>query len=142
MSNAPIRRGDWTDYWNFGSLSSARETGINRESRRRLLTADAMEAVLGALGSGQSERPAHRRSEQGTRQRAWQNLVYYDEHTWGADTAISDPQSEDTRTQWNHKAQYAHAARSHSNALRRDAIAEVAGYALDKADETGEEKHE
>lgn len=137
--NAPVRSGDWTDYWNFGCLSSARETGITRESRRRLLTADAMEAVLGAVGSGQTERPAHRRSDRGTRQRAWRNLAYYDEHTWGADTAISDPRSEDTRTQWNHKAQYAHAARSHSKALQRDALAEVARYALERADTTGEE---
>ncbi|WP_312908959.1 hypothetical protein [Natronosalvus caseinilyticus] len=131
LGDAPIRRGDWTDYWNFGCLSSARETGINRESRRRLLTADAMEAVLGALGNGRNERPRYRRVGAGTRERAWRNLAYYDEHTWGADTAISDPQSEDTRTQWNHKAQYAHSARNDSNALRRDAVAEVARYVLD-----------
>lgn len=126
IDDAPIRRGDWTDYWNFGCLSSARETATSRESRQRLLTADAMEAVLDALGDGKGERPPERRTEQETRQRAWCQLALYDEHTWGADTSISVPEGDDTRTQWNHKANYAHAARSHSNALQRDAVAEIA----------------
>jgi hypothetical protein len=145
VDNAPIRCGDWTDYWNFGCLSSARETGINRNSRRRLLTADAMEAVLGALGEAKDERPSDRRMRVETRRRAWRNLLLYDEHTWGADTSISVPRGDDTGTQWNHKANYAHTARSHSNALRRDAVAEIARYVAgdgtedaDAADVTGE----
>lgn len=130
IDDAPVRRGDWTDYWNFGCLSSARETGINRESRRRLLTADAMEAMLGALGGGADERPPERRAEGGTRRRAWRALQRYDEHTWGADTSISVPEGDDARTQWNHKANYAHTARSHSNMLRRDAVAEIATHVV------------
>lgn len=130
IDDAPVRRGDWTDYWNFGALSSARETATNRESRRRLLTADAMEAVLGALGELKKERAPERRAEQGTRARAWRQLALYDEHTWGADTSISVPEGDDTRAQWNHKANYAHTARSHSNALRRDAVAEFARHVV------------
>ncbi|MDL5363166.1 hypothetical protein [Halalkalicoccus sp. NIPERK01] len=130
IDDAPIRRGDWTDYWNFGCLSSARETATSRESRRRLLTADAMEAVLDALGDGKEERPPERRTKPGTRRRAWRRLALYDEHTWGADTSISVPEGDDTRTQWSHKAHCAHAARTHSNALRRDAVAEIARHVV------------
>jgi hypothetical protein len=122
----PVHRGDWTDYWNFGAGSSARETATNRESRRRLLTADAVEAALGALGAGTDDREPTRRGDPGTRGRAWWNLAFYDEHTWGANTAVSDPDIEDTHTQWGHKAAYAHRARSQSRMLRRDAVAELA----------------
>ena len=42
-------RGDWTDYWNFGCISSARETTIARTTRNRLQNADAVFAALNAL---------------------------------------------------------------------------------------------
>lgn len=122
----PVHRGDWTDYWNFGSASSARETSMNRESRCRLLTADALEAGLDATDGAKSSRPPSRRPETGTRGRAWWNLHLYDEHTWGADTAVRTPESDDTRSQWNHKANYAYTARSLSMLLRRDAVGELA----------------
>ncbi|MFB6218131.1 MAG: hypothetical protein ABEH77_02965 [Halobacteriaceae archaeon] len=122
----PVHRGDWTDYWNFGAGSSARETATNRESRRRLHTADALEGALGALGAGADERPPTRRAEPGTRGRAWWNLAFYDEHTWGANTSITEPDIEDSHTQWGHKADYANEARSLSRLLRRDAAAELA----------------
>jgi hypothetical protein len=32
-------RGDWTDFWNFGSISSTREQAMNRVSRSRLRAA-------------------------------------------------------------------------------------------------------
>jgi len=38
----PSYRGDWTDYWNFGSISSAHEQSLNRASRARLRAADAL----------------------------------------------------------------------------------------------------
>lgn len=126
IEDAPIRRGDWTDYWNFGCLSSARETAINRESRRRLLTADAFEAILQAIGGGWEDRSSERRSEAGTRSRAWHALQFYDEHTWGADTSISVPENDDTRAQWNHKANYAYEASSLGKLLCRDGVAEIA----------------
>src|SRR5690606_3118296 len=47
----PVHRGDWTDFWNFGSASSAREVAINRQSRSRLVAADGLRAAAGALGA-------------------------------------------------------------------------------------------
>lgn len=121
-----VHRGDWTDFWNFGSISSAREQAINRENRRRLLTADSLEAGLGALGASDHERGPTRRSTTETRDQAWWATHFFDEHTWGADTAVSVPEEEDAHSQWNHKAGYAYQGRSLSNLRRRDAVAELA----------------
>jgi hypothetical protein len=121
----PTHRGDWTDYWNFGCGSSAREVAINRRSRTRLRAADAAAAALDALGGNQDQDPT-RRALPGTRQQAWENLILFDEHTWGADCSIWRPDDEDTVAQWNHNAAYAYRARSLSHLLARDALAELA----------------
>jgi hypothetical protein len=119
----PTHRGDWTDYWNFGAASSAREVAINRASRTRLRSADAISAALRVLGD---DPDPTRHAVAGTRNRAWEALNLWDEHTWGADCSIRQPYDEDTTVQWHHKASYAYTARSLSTMLARDAIAEFA----------------
>lgn len=121
-----VRRGDWTDFWNFGSLSSARELAINRENRRRMLIADAIEAGLGGLDAADYRREPTRRSASGIRDEGWWAIQFFDEHTWGADTSVSVPEGDDAATQWNHKAGYTYQGRSLSRMRQRDAIAELA----------------
>ena len=123
----PTHRGDWTDFWNFGCGSSAREQTINRQSRVRLRAADAI-AIAGAKseGRGANADPWLARSRELYLQEAWDNLIFWDEHTWGADIAVSRPDSDDTASQWNHKAHYAYQARSLSLLLQRDALAALA----------------
>jgi alpha-mannosidase len=114
-------RGDWTDFWNFGSISSAREQAINRRNRVRLRSADSLYAALDALpASGQ---PWEQQSFERYRELAWHSLHLWDEHTWGADISIRKPSSEDTLAQWHHKANYAYTARSLSLLLQRDGLA-------------------
>jgi alpha-mannosidase len=119
----PVLRGDWTDFWNFGCGSSAREVAINRESRARLLLADAAWAAVHALGG---EPHSARQPAPETRERAHHALNLWDEHTWGADVSIRRPEDEDTIAQWYHKASYAYTARSLSLMLARDGVAELA----------------
>lgn len=122
-------RGDWTDYWNFGSGSSAHETRINRLSRARLRTADALYAVA-------PEPLWVNRTFSRFREEAWWNLILWDEHSWGADTSVSMPDDDDARSQWYQKADYAHKARSLSTLLQRDALADFARrVARDRADD-------
>lgn len=116
-------RGDWTDYWNFGSISSAREQSMNRMSRTRLRTADAIFASVKNLSD--EKRWAWQTFDR-YRDPAWEALTLWDEHTWGSDIAIRAPDSEDVATQWHHKANYAYTARSLSLMLQRDAIADLA----------------
>lgn len=128
LDELPTYRGDWTDFWVFGTGSSAREVSINRENRRRMKTADALEGALSGLGDTEQSRNPTRRTEVGTRADAWTNVMLFDEHTWGADTAVSNPTGEDAVSQWNHKANYAYTARSQSLMRRRDALAQLAGH--------------
>ncbi|MBS3933163.1 MAG: hypothetical protein KGZ35_02315 [Truepera sp.] len=120
LSELRTFRGDWTDFWNFGCASSAREVAINRRSREMLRHADALFAALG--GAGRWARQSFARH----RDAAYWNLHLWDEHTWGADISIRQPESEDTHSQWYHKASYAYTARSLSRLLRRDALADFA----------------
>lgn len=120
----PTYRGDWTDYWNFGCISSAREQALNRSSRARLRAADALAAaVLGRSDTAAESSLA--RSYARYRDLAWHSLHFWDEHTWGADCSIRAPGAEDTAAQWHHKASYAYTARSLSLLLHRDALAEL-----------------
>jgi alpha-mannosidase len=123
----PTYAGDWTDFWNFGCASSARETAINRGSRNRLRTADALASAL--LSPSEPLPSAHAgRVLDRYRAQAWKALILYDEHTWGADYSVRTPESEDTASQWYHKAAYAYQARSLSLMLQRDALADFSRY--------------
>jgi alpha-mannosidase len=116
-------RGDWTDFWNFGSISSAHEQRLNRLSRAQLRTADA---VYGALNQVTPAPGWAHKAFARHRQAAWQHLNLWDEHTWGADVSVRLPENDDTRTQWYHKADYAHKARSLSTLLQREAVGDFA----------------
>ena len=115
----PTHRGDWTDYWNFGCGSSAREQTLNRASRQRLRVADALAAVSPDDADLARAVELHRAD-------AWRNLHFWDEHTWGADASIRAPYLNDTVVQWHHKAQYAYQAHSLSLLLQRDGLAALA----------------
>lgn len=83
--SVPVRRGDWTDYWNFGSASTGVATRINRQSKVRLRTAELLR--------GASLNPA--RDFRETVTEAWQSVNFFDEHTWGHYASISDPTRDD-----------------------------------------------
>lgn len=118
-----IFRGDWTDYWNFGAISSAHETRLNRLTRAQLRTADA---TYGALNQVTNAPTWANKAFDRHRKIAWHHLNFWDEHTWGADTSVRFPENDDSRTQWYHKADYAHKARSFSTLLQREALGDFA----------------
>jgi alpha-mannosidase len=90
----PTYRGDWTDYWNFGCISSAWEQALNRVSRARLRAADALAAAVVGRSDAAAESTASR-SFARYRESAWHSLHLWDEHTWGADCSIRAPGAED-----------------------------------------------
>ena len=110
----PEVRGDFTPYWEDGAASSARETTINRNAAERLVQAEALWAMLDP-----DKFPDKRFYD------AWKDVLLYDEHTWGANCSISQPDSEFTKTQWAWKRERALGADKASKALVADAVANL-----------------
>ena len=102
----PVVRGDWTPYWEDGAGSSALETALNRATSDRLSQAEALFAM-----SSPDAYPAAKFQE------AWNNVLLYSEHTWGADCSISAPEKRKTIEQWEIKRSYAEQASRQSHEL-------------------------
>ncbi|OZB95404.1 hypothetical protein [Paenibacillus sp. XY044] len=73
--------GDWTDYWNFGAGSSAKETKIVRRTKQSLKKADFLEAIQGAPNLHYTK----------VKNEALEHSLLYDEHTWGSWGSVSIP---------------------------------------------------
>lgn len=110
----PSVRGDWSDYWNFGSASSATETRVNRNTARRLQSAGILNTTL-----PNCEDKTRRSLE------AWRNLLLFDEHTWGPDRTVQSAQADPIDEQWVLDAAYAWRARSITGLLLRDALDQI-----------------
>lgn len=106
----PRVRGDWTPYWEDGAGSSAAETAMNRASSERLSQAEALWAML-----NRTRYPVKRFED------AWNDVLLYSEHTWGAHCSISEPANPFTSDQWAIKQSYATAANLKSRQLLNDA---------------------
>ena len=102
----PSVRGDWTPYWEDGAASSAQETATNRASSDRLTQAEALWALVRP-----GTYPAADYAE------AWRYVLQYDEHTWGASTSVTVPNSPATLEQWAIKQSYAAAAAAQAREL-------------------------
>ncbi len=112
----PERRGDLTPYWEDGTVSSARETALNRNAAERLVQAAALWAIL---------RPQAFPAEAFAQ--AWDNVILFSEHTWGAHESVSRPDSEFTRETWAVKAAMAVDAEQASRELLADASGPFTG---------------
>lgn len=88
-NSIPVYRGDGGPYWEDGIASDAYYAAMNRQSEQRALSAEKI-ATLSFLVNPPS------RPNRGIIRKMWQNLILFDEHTWGAGGSISSPESEET----------------------------------------------
>jgi len=116
----PSVKGDWTGYWEDGAASSALETALNRTSSSRLSQAEALYSML---------RPE--RFPVDSFRKAWQQVILYSEHTWGADCSVTRPLSQKTKEQWKIKKSYADTAHRLSTELLNSAAAPGSGASID-----------
>lgn len=116
-ASLPVHEGDWPDFWNFGCASSARETRVSLETGARLFAVEKLLAHAGAAGP----------EARANLDRAWFNVRFYKEHTWGAAPSTEHPDRDGVKEQWIHKAAYAWTGRSLAGMAMRDALEEAAG---------------
>lgn len=123
----PTYAGDWTDYWNFGSGSAAKETKLNRRTKQGMKAVELLEAFQ---GEADGRYPAIKRQ-------AWEQINLYDEHTWGAFNAIADPDHLNVDIQWAHKAHYAYQGNSLTGYLLGSQLEELSANPIQGDDPDG-----
>jgi hypothetical protein len=109
----PVVRGDGGPYWEDGIASTARSAALEREAEQRSLAAETFSTISSLINP-------RLRPDGEVLQRLWNNMVLYDEHTWGADRSVLDPKSQETLNQLAVKEAFAtDAKRDVDYALRR-----------------------
>ena len=115
----PVVRADGGPYWEYGIVSTARSAAIDRESEQRALAAEEFSTVSSIVNPGARPEPE-------VLKRLWNNMVLYDEHTWGADRSVSDPESLETTNQLAVKEAFATDAKRDVDYVLRRSLADLA----------------
>jgi alpha-mannosidase len=115
----PVLKTDFGDWWADGAGSAAYETALSRRAEERAVTAEMLHS-LASIMTG-AEYP-------GTNfDGLWENILLFNEHTWGAAGSINNPYSDETVGQWKVKAGYAVDADAQSRELLNSGMNELAG---------------
>ena len=116
LSGIPTLRGDWPDWWTFGSGGTMRETAVTLAGERALR--DAQQLFGWSAERGNRSRLLE--------SRAAEALALYVEHTYTADRAARKPDSPDVDNQIHWKKAQAYEGLSLARMLRRDGLAALA----------------
>ncbi len=92
----PVYRGDFGPYWEDGFASDALHTALHRRNQQRILSAEKMAAIPALLDP--DLRPDARKLAD-----AWHNMLLFDEHTWTAVSATTQPEGDQNRIQLHEK---------------------------------------
>ena len=78
LEKVPVYRGDWTDWWADGVGSTPADVIQYRQAARYCHMAEKLDA-------------AHKAAPEETYEAAYDNLMFYGEHTWGYSSSITEP---------------------------------------------------
>ena len=120
----PVLRGDGGPYWEDGIISTTRSAALERETEQRALGAEKF-STLSSLVNPRLQ------PEEEALKRLWNNMVLYDEHTWGAYCSVSNPKSQETTEQWAVKEDFATQAKKDVDYVLRRALGALADYIYD-----------
>jgi len=105
----PTQIGDEGCWWEDGVASSARETLLIRHVHEKIITVEKIWSLLSLNGI---QYPSEIKD-------IWEKIFLYDEHTWGADKSIADPELKFVKDQWKIKSSFAYNAAEQSDSLIR-----------------------
>lgn len=114
-SRCTTHSGDIPSWWAEGPASSAAENGIVRLLHDQLVAAEGL-WTRAWLNDPKLEYPRQRFDA------AYDKMIHFDEHTWGASESIREPRSQSTQVQWAWKAACAHDGRKMGEALLQEAV--------------------
>jgi alpha-mannosidase len=139
MARLPVYCGEWADWWANGHGSSAYEVAVSRIARTELRVAETADALAQLSGASIQEAvlpgvlpitnwhragnvPPVREGWYDRFNRAYEDLLLFEEHTWGTFETITHPFSLFTQTHWNSKAAFAFRAVTEAHDLSREAL--------------------
>ena len=111
----PVYRMAWPDWWTDGFGSAARETGEARTIHTAMQVTDSLLAMAKLSGV---KIPRETMKRENT---IHDNLLFYDEHTFGAAESVDDPMAENSMVQWGEKSSYVWEAVKSAGMLREEA---------------------
>jgi hypothetical protein len=117
----PVVRGDGGPYWEDGIASTARSAALERETEMRALGAEKF-STLSTFVNPRLQPEAE------VFKQLWNDMVLYDEHTWGDNRSVSNPQCEEAVRQLATKEGFASEAKKHVDYLLQRSLAALADY--------------
>ncbi|UJH68497.1 glycoside hydrolase family 38 C-terminal domain-containing protein [Allomuricauda sp. SCSIO 65647] len=112
----PVKKEAWPDWWTDGFGSAFRETKTARTAHSQMIGNMGLLSMSYLMGS---ELPTTINNEI---ERAYDELLFYDEHTFGAAESVTDPLGENSTVQWGQKSAYAWTAYKESSLIREKAL--------------------
>jgi hypothetical protein len=117
----PVERGDGGPYWEDGIPSTARSAALERETEMRALGAEKFSTLSSFVDP-------RRRPEAEVFKQLWNNMVLYDEHTWGDNRSESNPQCQEAVRQLAIKEGFASEAKKQVDYVFHRTLAALADY--------------
>ena len=112
----PVKKVAWPDWWTDGFGSAMNETKAARQTHANMITTTGLFVMAKMMGAQLPE------SVHDDIISCYDNLLFYDEHTFGAAESIRDPLSENSIIQWGEKASYVWTAKKEASLLREKAL--------------------
>lgn len=112
----PIKKVAWPDWWTDGFGSAMQETKVARNTQAEMISNMGLFSMAKMMGAKMPD------GIQDDIRNCYDNLLFYDEHTFGSEKSISDPLDENVVVQWGQKAAYAWSALKQSGILKEKAL--------------------
>jgi len=112
----PVYRVAYPDWWTDGFGSAARETAAARKTHSDMITIQGLLSMAALKGK---TLPAN---VSNTVKHIHENLLFYDEHTFGAAESIRDSTSDNSMAQWAQKGSYAWEALKNATVMYETSI--------------------
>ena len=120
----PVIKGDGGPYWEDGIYSDTQNAILAREAEQRAPSAEKLSTISSLVHP-------YVQVERAALNRIWQNLLLFDEHTWGAWQSISSPESEETVRQQTVKDAFATQAAQDLDYVLERGMAAISDYIND-----------
>ncbi|MCX6281957.1 MAG: hypothetical protein NTU51_08335 [Bacteroidetes bacterium] len=115
-SELPVIHGAWPDWWIDGFGSAALTTAYTRMAHADFIANDGLMSVSKIMGANRN------RHVEELHQQIFEDLAFYDEHTFGAAESISDPMCENSVVQLGEKLSYTWEAVKKNRILREEVM--------------------